>query len=111
MRPSTIENLILTITLEGYLVIVEKKTGNILRITDIFNNYKSKKRKKIRPTGFIVGVRNIYLSTSNGRILVIDIESGKTISILKIDNEKISKPSVINKNLFVIKDNSIIKLN
>ena len=31
--------------------------------------------------------------------------------ILKIDNEKISKPSVINKNLFVIKDNSIIKLN
>ena len=111
LRPSIIENLILTITLEGYLVIVEKKTGNILRITDIFNNYKSKKRKKIRPTGFIVGVRNIYLSTSNGRILVIDIESGKTISTLKIDNEKISKPSVINKNLFVIKDNSINKLN
>ena len=29
----------------------------------------------------------------------------------KIDNEKISKPFVLNKNLFVIKDNAIIKLN
>jgi hypothetical protein len=51
------------------------------------------------------------LSTSNGRLLIINIFDGKTKSVLKIDNEKISRPLIIEKNLFVIKDNSVIKLN
>ena len=42
---------------------------------------------------------------------MIDILSGKTKSTLKIANDKISKPFVQNKNLFLIKDNAIIKLN
>ena len=42
---------------------------------------------------------------------VIDIASGKTISTLKIDKEKISRPFVLNKSLFIIKDDAIIKLN
>ena len=58
-----------------------------------------------------MGFNNIYLSTDNGRLLVIDIKTGKTKSILKIDNEKISRPIIINNNLFVVKDNAIIKLN
>jgi len=37
--------------------------------------------------------------------------TGKTVSVLKIDNEKISRPMILEKNLFVIKDNAIIKLN
>ncbi len=64
-----------------------------------------------KPTGFIVGLNKIYLSTSNGRLLVIDISSGEIISVLKIDSEKISKPFVQDANLFLIKDNAIIKLN
>ena len=80
-------------------------------MTDIFKNIKEKKRSKIRPTGFILGLSKIYLSTSNGRLIVIDIDTGKPISTLKIDNEKISRPFVSNKNLFVIKDKAIIKLN
>ena len=76
-----------------------------------YNNFKEKKRDQIKPTGFIVGLNKIYLSTSNGKLLVIDISSGKTLSTLKIDNQKISRPYVLNKNLFVIKDNGIIKLN
>ena len=57
-----------------------------------------------------MGVKNIYLTTDNGRLLVVDIKTGRTNSILKIDNEKISRPFVLDKNLFVIKDNAIIKL-
>ena len=72
---------------------------------------KKKKREKIKPVGFIVGLNNIYLSTNNGRLFVIDISTGKTVSVLKIDNEKISRPIVLDKNLFVIKDDAIIKLN
>ena len=111
LRSIVVDNFLLTITIDGFLVITEKKSGNIIRVTDTFSNIKTNKRKKIKPTGFVVGLKNIYLSTNNGRLLVIDLQSGKTISTLKIDNEKISRPSIIDKNLFVIKDNAIIKLN
>ena len=65
---------------------------------------------KIKPVGFIVGSKNVYLTTDNGKLLVIDVKEGKVISILKIDNEKISRPFVLNQSLFIIKNNSIIKL-
>ena len=111
LRPTLIDNYLFSVSLEGFLFIIEKNTGNIIRVTDVFNNFKSKKRNQIKPTGFIVGIKNIYLSTSNGKLLVIDIASGKTISTLKIDKEKISRPFVLNKSLFIIKDDAIIKLN
>ena len=110
LRPSIVGNYIFTVSLEGYLIIIEKNNGNIIRITDVFKNFKKKKRNKIKPVGFIIGVNNIYLTTENGRLLVIDIKTGKTNSILKIDSDKISRPFALNKNLFVVKNNAIIKL-
>ena len=111
LRPTVIDNFIITVSLEGYLIVIDKITGNIIKVTDIFNNFKPKKRKDILPTGFIVGLKNIYLSTNIGRLLVIDIKSGKTISTLKIDKDNISRPFVSNQNLYLAKDNAIIKLN
>tara|TARA_B100000767_G_C19757823_1_gene533820 strand:- start:438 stop:1742 length:1305 start_codon:yes stop_codon:yes gene_type:complete len=110
LRPSLVGNYLFTVSLKGYLVIIEKNSGNIIKVTDIFKNFKKKKRDKIKPIGFIIGIKNIYLTTSNGRLLVIDIKTGTTNSILKIDNDKISRPFVLNNNLIVIKDNAIIKL-
>ena len=111
LRSTLIGDYLFSISLEGYLVVSDKKTGNIIRVTDVFNNINSKKRNDIQPIGFIMGTNNIYLSTSHGRLLIIDIFSGKTKLTLKIDNEKISRPFVLDNNLFVIKDNAIIKLN
>ena len=74
-------------------------------------NFNPKKRSKIKPVGFIIGKKNIYLTTDNGRLLIIDTQSGLTTLTLKIDNDKISRPYVLNQNLYIIKDNSIIKLN
>ena len=111
LRPSLVGNYLFTVSLEGFLIVIEKNTGNIIKVTDVFRNFKKKKRDKIKPIGFIMGFKNIYLTTDNGRLLVIDIKTGRTNSILKIDNEKISRPFVLDKNLFVIKDNAIIKLN
>ncbi len=111
LRSAIIDDYIISISLEGYLIILEKRTGNIIRVTDIFQNFKIKKRSKIKPSGFVVGLKNIYVTTSNGRLLIVDILSGKTVSSSKIDNEKISKPFIHNKNLFLIKNDSIIKLN
>ena len=111
LRSTIIDDYIVSISLEGYLIIFEKQSGKIIRVTDIFKNFKKKNREKIKPIGFVVGLNEIYLSTSNGRLIIIDIKTGKTNSILKIDNEKISKPFIQNKNLFLIKNNSIIRLN
>jgi outer membrane protein assembly factor BamB len=111
LRPTLTNNYLFTVSIEGYLIVIEKSSGNIIRVTDIFKNFKPKKRKEIKPTGFVMGLNNIYLSTDNGRILVIDVSSGKTKSALKIDNEKISRPIILDKNLFIVKDNAIIKLN
>ena len=57
-----------------------------------------------------MGVNDIYLTTNHGKLIVIDIKTGKTNSILKIDSDKISRPFALNKNLFVVKNNAIIKL-
>ena len=111
LRPTVVDNFIITVSLEGYLIVIDKITGNIIKVTDIFSGFKPKKRKEILPTGFIVGLKNIYLSTNIGRLLVIDIKSGKTISTLKIDKDNISRPFVSNQNLYLAKDNAIIKLN
>tara|TARA_B100000427_G_scaffold131132_1_gene109090 strand:- start:3820 stop:5124 length:1305 start_codon:yes stop_codon:yes gene_type:complete len=111
LRPTLVGNLIFTITMEGFLVVVNRKNGSVIRSTDIFKKYDKKKRSKISPIGFIVGVDKIYLTTSNGRLFVIDILTGRTLSVLKIDNKKISRPFVLDQNLFIIEENSIIKLN
>ena len=110
-RSTLIDNYIFTVSIEGYLIIIEKVSGNIIRSTDIFKNFKPKKRSKIKPVGFIVGLYNIYLTTDNGKLLIIDTVTGVTSSVIKIDNDKISRPFVLNKNLYIIKDSSIIKLN
>ena len=111
LRSSLVEQYLFTISLEGYLIVTDKDSGNIIKITDIFNNFKIKNRSKIKPTGFIVGLNKIYVSTTNGRLIVVNMKTGKVSTILKIDNEKISQPFIVDKDLFVIKDNGIIKLN
>ena len=146
IRSTLVDNIIFAISMEGFLIIIDNQSGNIIRITDVFTQYKrsyfkkrsrtytfgKKKKPKskrivkektspthtfgqkqgstIEPVGFIVGSKNIYLTTSHGRLIIIDITTGKPTSILKIDNNKISRPFVLNKNLFIIKDNAIIKL-
>ena len=111
LRPTMVDRYLFTVSLEGYLIVIDKQSGNIIRSTDIFKNFKAKNRSKIQPVGFILGTNNIYLTTDNGKLLIIDITTGITSSILKIDNGKISRPSIVNQELYIIKDNSIIKLN
>ena len=104
LRPSLVGNYLLTVSMEGYLFIIEKNSGNIIRVTDIFNRFKKKIREKIKPVGFVVGTNNIYLTTDHGRLIIIDTKSGRTKSVLKIDNDKISRPFVLDKSLYVVKD-------
>ena len=58
----------------------------------------------------MVGNEKIYISTTNGRLLIADLSSGKTETVLKIDNDKILRPIIFKEKLFIVKDNAIIKL-
>jgi len=111
LRPTFVDGLVLTISIEGYFVVLDSRNGNILRITSLFDQIKNYKKKNIKPEGFIVAKDKIYLSLNNGRLVIIDILSGKPIDIIKIDNEKISRPYVLNNDMFIVKDNAILKLN
>jgi len=110
LTSTLVDNIVFAISMKGFLIVVDNNSGNIIRITDIFRQFKKKKRSKIKPVGFIVGINNIYLTTNHGRLMIIDVSSGRTKSMLKIDNDKISRPFVLNQNLYIIKENSIIKL-
>ncbi len=111
LRPTYADGLVFTVTLEGYLVAIDSRNGNIVRMTNIFEQIKKYKKNNIKPEGFIVTKDEIYLSLNNGKLIVIDITTGRSKNILKIDNGKISRPYVLNNNMYIIRDNSIIKLN
>ena len=128
IRPVITQGLIFTITNNGFLIILDQKTGKIIRKTNIFNQtvktknnskikkigtniMKFSKNDKIGAIGFAVGLKNIYLTVDSGKMLIIDISNGRTKSSIKIDNGIISAPFVLNNNLYVAKENSIIKLN
>ena len=107
LEPTIIDNIILTISEEGYFFVIDKSNGNILRSTNILDTIKS---KNIYPTGFIAAKNYIYVSLNNGRLLKAKIEDGKIESIVKIDNNKISRPYILNKNMYILRDDAIIKI-
>ena len=45
LRSTIIDNFLITISIEGYLIVTEKNSGNIVRVTDIFQKFKKKKKK------------------------------------------------------------------
>ena len=107
LDPSVIGNLVFTVTEEGYFIIIDKSNGNILRSTNILEIIK---KKNIYPTGFIAAKNFIYVSLSNGRLLKVSIEDGKVKNIIKIDGEKISRPYILDKKMYVLRNNAIIKI-
>ncbi len=106
LEPSIIDNLVFTISEEGFFIIIDKTNGNILRSTNILALLK----KNVYPVGFITAKKYIYVSLSNGRLLKVLIEDGKTKDIIKIDGDKISRPYILNKNMYILRNNAIIKI-
>ncbi len=111
IKPELVGNLIFTISNEGYLFVVDKNKGNIIRISDIFKNYKDKKRKNIHPIGFVIGNTNLYLTSSDGKIIVVSLDLGNIIKTEKVSGGLVSEPFIFNENLFVLRNGSIKKYN
>ena len=118
IRPVIIENLIFTLSIEGYFYIIEKNSGNILRITKVLNEKKKnissfmkRSAQDSSAVGILVGEKKTFFTTNNGILFTIDNQTGKTVSSYRIDNDKISRPFIFNDSLLIVKNNSIIKFN
>jgi outer membrane protein assembly factor BamB len=111
LTPIIIGNLIFTVSNEGYLHVIEKSNGNIIRINDLYVNYKQKKRNKLKPIGFVIGNDKLFLTNTDGNMIVVDLSDGKITGMEKVAGDFTSKPFIYNQNLFVIKNGSILKFN
>ena len=111
LKPVIIGKLLITVSEKGYLYVADKKTGNIIRINDLFINYKKKKRGQTKPTGFFVGMNKIYLTNDDGKLIIINGNEGSILETIKISSGKISKPFINENKLFLISNGSIIKFN
>lgn len=109
LTPVIIGNYIFTVSEDGYLFTFQKKQGNIIRINDLYKNYDLKKRKKLKPIGFLVGQNNLYLTNSDGVLIVVKLISGNILKIEKVSRGLISKPYIYNGELFIVKNGSIVK--
>ena len=109
LTPIIIGNFIITFSDNGYLFVIDKEQGNIIKIKDIYKMYKDKNRKKIRPTGFSISQDKIYLSNNDGKLMILDLKTGNVLKAEKIARKIMSKPFLYNNHLFIIKNGSVVQ--
>jgi len=91
----------------GYLVIIEKDTGEVISSTNILKILKRKKQKT-KITGFIMGSNKIYTITLNGFLISSSATSGKAEFYKKIGGSNISPLAINNGKLYILTDKSKI---
>ena len=109
LTPIVIGNFIITFSDNGYLFVIDKEQGNIIKIKDIYKIYKDKNRKKIRPKGFSISQDKIYLSNNDGKLMILDLKTGNVLKAEKIARKIMSKPFLYNNHLFMIKNGSVVQ--
>jgi len=109
IRPVITNDIIFTVSNEGFLHFIDSRDGNIMKSNNLFINFKAKHRQFIMPVGIALGSSNIFLSLNNGMLIVASIQTGEIIKSFKLDGNQISKPFIFDNKLYIIKDNSIIE--
>ena len=100
-------NNIFIVTDNGYFVIIEKETGEIISSTNILKILKRKKQKT-KITSFIMGSNKIYSITLNGFLISTSAISGKVEFFKKIGGPNISPLAINNGKLYILTDKSKI---
>jgi len=105
--PIVVGSQIFFVSDNGYFIIMEKDTGEIISSTNILQILKNKKQKT-KIVGFIMGSGEIYSVTLNGYLIVSSANSGKVESFKKIGDPIISTPIINNGSLFILTEDSRI---
>ena len=110
VRPTITKDLIITIADNGFLIILDKKNGKLIRSTNIKTKIKNKIWDDLVNNGFLVGKNKIYLST-NGKLNIIDLSDGLSKKIVDLDKKFIARPYIYEKSMYILSSNQIIKYN
>ena len=110
IRPTITKDLIITIADNGFLIILDKKNGKLVRSTNIKTKIKNKKWDDLVNNGFLVAKNKIYLST-NGKLNIIDLSDGLSKKIVDLDKKFIARPYIYEKSMYILSNNQIIKYN
>ena len=108
LTPTIVGKFIFSVSNDGYLFVIDNEKGNIIRITNMLKNIKNK-NNNIKPSGFVIARNKIYLSLNNGRLIKGDATSGILENIYKFGSSKLLRPNVFRNNMYILKNNAIIK--
>ena len=111
VTPIILNNLIFTVSKDGYFYVIQKKQGNIIRINDIYKNLQIKKFNKKEPVGFVIGKDFFYVTNKDGKLMKINLNNVKIVKIENISKSTVSKPIIFNKKLYVVRNGSILEYN
>ena len=100
-------NNIFIVTENGYFVIIDKKSGDIISSNYILKVLKKKKRAT-EITGFIMGSGKIYSVTLNGYLIVSSGITGKVENFKKIGDQIVSPPVISDGKLYILTKKSRI---
>tara|TARA_Y100000590_G_scaffold453683_1_gene599163 strand:+ start:1358 stop:2707 length:1350 start_codon:yes stop_codon:yes gene_type:complete len=100
-------NNIFFVTENGYFVIINFDTGEIVSSTNVLKILK-KKKQSTKITGFVMGSGKIYAVTSNGYLIISSATSGKVESFKNVKDPITSVPVINNGKLFIYTENSRI---
>ena len=102
--PIIIEDNIFIVTENGYFVILNKYSGEIISSKNILKILKEKHRAA-KITNFIIGSGKLYSFTSNGYIIISSVFNGEPEKFRKIGDSLTTPPIIVNDKLYVLTDN------
>ena len=107
LRPILIDNLLFTISQEGYLIVIDNVEGKIIRSNYILDKFKAKQRKKLFMQGFLIASDKAYITTNLGYLIICSVSTGKVEKMSKLSNSQLSEPTISNNHLYVLTNKSL----
>tara|TARA_B100001123_G_scaffold450715_1_gene623162 strand:+ start:2928 stop:4280 length:1353 start_codon:yes stop_codon:yes gene_type:complete len=98
---------IFSITDNGFLVNLDRKSGKINWSTNLLKSLK-KRKQETKISGFVMGSGKIYSVTSNGYLIVSSASSGQVEKLKKMGDPVETSPIISDGSLFVLTSNSKI---
>jgi len=108
LRPILIDNFLFTISQEGYLIVIDRIEGKIIRSNYIFDKFNRKQKKKLFVQGFLIASNKVYITTNLGYLIFCSTNTGKVEKVSKLSNSQLSEPIISNNNLYILTNKSVI---
>jgi outer membrane protein assembly factor BamB len=111
LRPILIDNLLFTISQEGYLIVIDSIEGKIIRSNYILDKFKAKQRKKLFMQGFLIASDKVYITTNLGYLIICSVNTGKVEKVSKLSKSELSEPIISNNHLYILTNKSLFVSN